>query len=149
MDAVEIDRVLVPLDASEEALAAVEYAIAIAERYRADVHALYVLDESIARGIESGDLDEATVAAETAEFMDSVEAAAADHDIGLSHSTAFGFLTSELSRHPGSVILDAADEVGADFLVVPREPVSGDPAEVLGKAAEYVLMYASQPVLSV
>jgi nucleotide-binding universal stress UspA family protein len=149
MDAVEIDRVLVPLDASEEALDAIEYGIGIAERYEADVHALYVLDETIARGLETGDLDEATIAAETEKFMDSVEAAAANHDVVLSHSTAFGFLTSELSRHPGSVILDAAEEVGADFLVVPRQPVSGDPAEVLGKAAEYVLMYASQPVLSV
>jgi hypothetical protein len=34
-------------------------------------------------------------------------------------------------------------------VVVPREPVSGDPDEVLAKAAEYVLLYASQPVLSV
>ncbi|MFB6205638.1 MAG: universal stress protein [Haloglomus sp.] len=149
MDAVEIDQVLVSLDASEEALSAVEYGLAIAERYDADVHVLYVLSEAISRRIEAGDLEEATVADETEAFMDSIEDVAADYDVGMCHSTAFGFLTSELTRHPGSVILDAADEVDADFLVVPREPVSGDPTEVLGKAAEYVLMYASQPVLSV
>jgi hypothetical protein len=53
------------------------------------------------------------------------------------------------TRHPGSVILDTAEELDADFVVVPREPVSGDPGEVLEKAAEYVLLYASQPTLSV
>ena len=40
-------------------------------------------------------------------------------------------------------------DVDADFLVVPREPVTGDREAVLEKAAEYVLSYASQPVLSV
>jgi nucleotide-binding universal stress UspA family protein len=70
-------------------------------------------------------------------------------DIPLSHSTAAGFSPSRLTVHPGSVILDVAEEITADFIVIPREPVSGDPDQVLGKAAEYVLMYASQPVLSV
>ena len=37
----------------------------------------------------------------------------------------------------------------ADFVVVPREPVTGDPEAVIEKAAEYVLAHASQPVLSV
>ena len=57
MEAVEFDQMLVPLDASEEALSAVEYAISVAERYDADVHVLYVLSENVARGIDAGDLD--------------------------------------------------------------------------------------------
>jgi nucleotide-binding universal stress UspA family protein len=149
MPPVEIDRVLAPLDGSEESLTAAEYALAIADRYGADLHALHVLDESVARDIRTGDADAAAVAANTEEFMAAVRDIAGDYDVGLSHSEAYGFLPDRLSHHPGSVILDAADEVAADFLVVPREPVSGDPEEVLGKAAEYVLMYASQPVLSV
>ena len=149
MPPVEIDRVLAPLDGSEESLTAAEYALAIADRYGADLHALHVLDESVARDIRAGDADAAAVAENTEEFMATVRDLAGDYDVGLSHSEAYGFLPDRLSHHPGSVILDAADEVAADFLVVPREPVSGDPEEVLGKAAEYVLMYASQPVLSV
>jgi hypothetical protein len=54
-----------------------------------------------------------------------------------------------LTHHPGSVVLDTAEQKYADFLVVPRSEVADDPDAVLGKAAEYVLMYASQPVLSV
>ena len=46
---------------------------------------------------------------------------------------------------PVVVVVDGGDENGA------AESVRGliDPGEVLEKAAEYVLMYASQPVLSV
>lgn len=149
MSVVEFDQVLVPLDGSEESLEAAEYAVAVARRYDADVHALYVLDESTARSLESGEIEGDAVAADTEAFMESVDQYAADHDISMCHSTALGFVTTQLTHHPGSVILDTADAVDAGFLVVPREPVSGDPDEVLGKAAEYVLQYASQPVLSV
>jgi len=149
MEAVEIDRVFAPLDASDASMPAIEYAVAIADRYHADIHVLYVLSDTIAQGIDAGDLDPETVVSDTREFMRDVEDLAGDHDIETSHSTAFGFVSSELTHHPGSVILDTADEIDADFVVVPREPVDGDPDAVLGKAAEYVLMYASQPVLSV
>jgi nucleotide-binding universal stress UspA family protein len=81
--------------------------------------------------------------------MASVADYATERDVHISHSTAYGFSTRVKTRHPGSAILDTAEEVEADFIVVPREPVSGDPGEVLEKAAEYVLLYASQPVLSV
>jgi nucleotide-binding universal stress UspA family protein len=149
MPPVAIDRVLAPLDGSEESLTAAEYALAIADRYDADLHALHVLSETLARDIRDGEVDETAVAEDTEAFMADVQALAEEYDVTLSHSEAYGFLPSQLTHHPGSVILDAADEVDADFLVVPREPVSGEPDEVLGKAAEYVLMYASQPVLSV
>ena len=49
------------------------------------------------------------------------------------------------ATYPGSVVLDASEDVDADFLVVPRE----QPSDLLGKAAGYVLQYAEQPVLSV
>ncbi|WP_136716777.1 universal stress protein [Halorientalis salina] len=149
MPAVDIDRVLVPLDGSDESLEAAEYAVAIARRYDAAVHALYVLDEAVARSLHAGEIETDTVAAETAEFMQIVEGLSADDGVPMTHSEALGFMPSQLTHHPGSVVLDTAEEIDADFLVVPREPVSGDPEDVLGKAAEYVLMYASQPVLSV
>ncbi|AQL43110.1 universal stress protein UspA [Halorientalis sp. IM1011] len=149
MSAVAFDRVLAPLDRSEESLEAAEYAVAVAEQYGADVHALYLLEESVVRSLESGELEGDTVADDTEDLMETVDRLAADHDVSISHSMALGFVTTQLTHHPGSVILDTAEAVDADFLVVPREPISGNPDEVLGKAAEYVLQYASQPVLSV
>ena len=149
MTQLDIDLVLVPVDGSDASHEAVDYAIGIAEEYGATVHALYVLDEGVVRALETGETDEATVAADTQSFTDSVirraEAAGVDHG----NSIAYGFSTEVKTVHPGSVVLDTAEEIAADFIVMPREPVTGDPGEVLEKAAEYVLLYASQPVLSV
>lgn len=125
----DIETVLVPVDGSSQSARAVEVAAAVADRYDGSVHALYVLDE--------------TGESRTEQLMIAVRAAAAD--VPLTHSSAYGFSTSHLSHHPGSVVLDASEDAGADFIVVPRE----DPSALLGKAAGYVLQYAEQPVLSV
>jgi nucleotide-binding universal stress UspA family protein len=145
----EVDRVLTPIGGTEESLEAAGYAVAIADRYDADLHALHVLSESMAQHIHEEEVEPETVASETEQFMNAVHELARDHDVEMTHSDAYGFLPSQLTHHPGSVILDAAEDVDADFLVIPRESVTGEPREALGKAAEYVLMYASQPVLSV
>ncbi|WP_058367541.1 universal stress protein [Haloparvum sedimenti] len=145
----EIDLVLAPVDGSEESQEAVEYAIAVANEYDATMHAVYVLGEDVVRAIETGAVDESEVAADTEAFTEEVRKHAADLDVKTTTSIAYGFSTKVKTTHPGSVILDTAEDLDADFLVVPREPVSGDPGEVLEKAAEYVLLYASQPVLSV
>jgi nucleotide-binding universal stress UspA family protein len=141
--------VLVPVDGSEESLSAVEYATTIAAEYDAAVHALYVVSDDLARAIDTGAIDDASLAADTESFLEAVAETADAAGVSLSTSMAHGFSTRRLSRHPGSVVLDTAEEIGADFVVVPREPLSGDSDEVLAKAAEYVLLYASQPVLSV
>lgn len=145
---VDIELVLAPVDGSQAATEAVEYAIAVAERYDADLHLLYVLGEGIARGLETGDINAETVAEEHRSFTGRVRKKV-DPSTNLSHSSAAGFSARRLSQTPGSVILDAAEELDADFLVVPRESPGDDPDEVLGKAALYVLEYASQPVLSI
>ncbi|PSP54909.1 universal stress protein UspA [Halobacteriales archaeon QS_1_67_19] len=144
-----VDTVLVPVDGSDESVEAVEYATAVAAKYGASVHAMYVLGEELARGIETGAIDEEDVLSDTDSFMDTVRKLAGDCGVETSTSNAYGFSTSRKTQHPGSVILDAAEDIDADFLVIPREPLSGEPGEVLEKAAEYVLLYASQPVLSV
>ena len=144
-----LGNVLVPVDGSEESTTAVEYAVAIAAEYGASVHAVYVLGEEVVRALEKDLVDEDEIAADTEAFNDTAADVAASRGVDLTTSMAYGFSTKLKTRHPGSVVLDTAEEVGADFIVVPREPLSGDPGEVLEKAAEYVLLYASQPVLSV
>jgi nucleotide-binding universal stress UspA family protein len=144
-----VETVLVPVDGSEESVRAVEYAVAIAEKYDADVHALYVLGEEIVRGIETATIDEAEVADETAAFVETARRVADETDVSVTTSTAYGFSTHQKTLHPGSVVLDAAGDVDADFIVIPRESAPDEPGEILERAAEYVLLYASQPVLSV
>jgi len=143
----DVETVLAPVDGSEAAMDAFEYAVAIADRYDAGVHALHVLGEAAGRGVAAGDVDDEDVAALAEELMESTREVAGE--IPLNHSSAYGFSASRLTQHPGSVILDAADEVEADFIVLPRQPVTGDPDAVIEKAAQYVLAYATQPVLSV
>jgi nucleotide-binding universal stress UspA family protein len=145
----DIDLVLVPVDSSDEALEAVRYAVGIAAKYDAGVHAVHVLGEEVVRAIETGAVDDAEVAADGEEVSAAAREMATDAGVPCSTSTAYGFSTKTKTRHPGSVVLDTAEELDVDFVVVPREPVSGDPGKVLEKAAEYVLLYASQPVLSV
>lgn len=146
MEAFEVDLVLAPVDRSDEAIEALRYAVAIAEKYDAAVHAVHVLEGDVMEAIRVDDADETELAVEGRAFVDQIETIAAQEDVPVTTSTAHGFSIRRKTRHPGSVILDLAEDLEADFVVVPREPVSGD---VLERAAEYVLLYASQPILSV
>jgi len=143
----DVDLVLAPVDCSDAAERAVEYAIEIARQYDAALHLLHVLDERSVQGLESGELAADSIAEDHRAFSADVEGRL--EDVDLHRSSAAGFSVQRLSRTPGSVILDSAEEIGADFLVIPRETPSDRPEETIGKAALYVLEYASQPVLSV
>jgi nucleotide-binding universal stress UspA family protein len=143
----QVDTVLVPVDGSEAALEAVEYATAVAERYEAGVHAVYLVAENADDAMANGEITAESVAEQGEEIMATVRTLSGE--VPITHSSACGFSVSRLSQHPGSVILDVAETLNADFVVIPREPVTGDPEAVIEKAAEYVLAHASQPVLSV
>lgn len=143
----QIDTVLAPIDGSQEAMEAIEYAVAIAERYEACVHALYLFGEDAAAAIEDGSIEAETVAERGEEVMAGVRSIAGE--VPIEHSSACGFSVCRLSQHPGSVILDVAENLEVGFIVVPRQPVTGDSEAVIEKASEYVLAHASQPVLSV
>jgi nucleotide-binding universal stress UspA family protein len=147
----DIETVFVPVDGTDASEQAVAHALAVADRYGADVHVLHVIDEGVARGIDSGTIAADSVADEHRAFMGAVREMVREegYDVSLSQSAAAGYSPSSLSRHPVSVVLDAAEELGADFLVVPRESAMDEPGAMLGRVAGYVLSYASQPVLSV
>jgi len=142
----DADLVLAAVDGSRESTTAVRYAVAVADRHDARVHALYVLGEATAEALDEGEVDPATVREETGGYLDVVAALAGDAGVPCRASTTHGFSTRIKGRHPGSAVLDVAEALGAAFVVVPREPEEGDSLE---RAAEYVLAYASQPVLSV
>jgi len=143
----QIDTVLVPIDGTQAAMDAVEYGIAIADKYDACVHALYLLGENAATAIGNGSVEANAIAERGEQIMAGVRAVAGD--IPIDHSSACGFSVSRLSQHPGSVILEVAEMLDVGFIVIPREPITGDSEAVIERAAEYVLAHASQPVLSV
>lgn len=146
----DIDLVLSAADNTRDAAEAAECAAEVAARYGADLHLLHVIDQRIVQGLESGELKSDTVA----ERQQWITGHARQHlpesgAVTLTQSGAIGFSPDRLDQTPGSVILTVADNMGADFLVVPRVSAHGSPEEVLGKAALRVVEYAEQPVLSV
>jgi len=149
----EIETVLAPVDGSDASATAAEYAVEVAARYGADVHALFVLAEDVPGGTDAGavdgpsDRDEDDLRPEHRAFLDDVRAVGGDR-VAVTAASIHGFSTRRKTQHPGNVILGATDDVGADFIVVPRESEDADDT-TLEKVAEYVLLYASQPVLSV
>lgn len=144
-----VDRVLVPVDGTDESTDAVEYAVAIADKYDAELYVVYVLDEDVVRAIERGSVDEDEVATDNRAYLERMAGIATEADVAVDTVIAYGYSTRRKRRHPGSAVLDCADEIDADFIVVPRESPTDDEPNVLEKAAEYTLLYASQPVLSV
>lgn len=146
----DIDLVLVAVDSSDKSEEAGSYAVALADRYDADLHLLHFVDHRMMQGIETGDVPPGRLAETQQAMTDSVrEKLPDDGSIGFSCSGTTGFSEQRLGQTPGNTILDAADQVDADFLVVPRVTPTGEADEVIGKAALHVLEYASQPVLSV
>jgi nucleotide-binding universal stress UspA family protein len=148
--AIDIDLVLSAADNTQDAAEAAEYAAVIADRYDADLHVLHVIDQRIVQGLEVGDIESSAVADRQRWITEHARHNIPEgSDVSLSQSSSVGFTTDRLGQTPGSVILDAAENVGADFLVVPRVTPDGSPDEAIGKAALNVLEYAEQPVLSV
>ena len=140
---------LAPVDGSDNAAAAFEYAVAVAERYDAEVHVLFVIGEEVARPLQDGVVDGDTVAEATMAAVQPVQDRLGGTDVPSTHSAAHGYSTERLTQHPGSVIVEVAEQLSADFVVLPREPVTGDPEAAIEKAAQYVIAHADQPVLSV
>lgn len=144
-----VDTVLTPTDGSDAARTAVEYAVSIASTYGATLHVMYVLGDETTRAIEAGELTPAEAIETAQSVLTELDRIAARKSVPTTHSTAHGFSTRRKLVHPGSVILDTAEQTRADFVVIPRERPTEDHVDGLEKAAEYVLAYASQPVLSV
>lgn len=144
----DVETVLSPVDGSDASTSAVEHAVEVADRYDAEVHVLFVLGRELVLGMDADAVDESEVATNVQTYLGDVRAHADDHGVPITTSTVHGFSASRKTHHPGSVVLDTAEDVDADFVVIPRPSTDGQ-ATVLETVAEYVLGYASQPVLSV
>jgi len=124
------DSILVPTDGSDVAAAAADAAVALARRFGADVHALYVRD--------SDDDDDRGERATTA-VAD--RAAAAD----VTATTAVVDAEGPVHRR----ILDYGDEHDVDCIVMGTHGRTGLDRFVLGSVAERTLRESLVPVLTV
>ncbi|WP_330630537.1 universal stress protein [Halocatena halophila] len=130
----EIDTVLVALADDIDTERVVDHGVGLAQGYDATLHLLLIVDH--------GRTDpEAVGNALLERAHDCIDESAID----TTHSLMYGFSTEQLRLHPGSVVLDVRSDIGADLVVVPRVRA---PA-VLGEVADYVVRYASTPVVTV
>jgi nucleotide-binding universal stress UspA family protein len=145
------EKILVPTDGSDTAENAVEHALDLADKYDAEVHALYVVDTdsmSLTLGGEQLDRIEQGQFGEMEEVKSKADAATgyvADHaaDRGLEaveHISA---------GKPHDMIADYAEDHDIDLVVMGSHGRSGVRRAILGSVTERVLRSTEVPVLVV
>ncbi|MFC7018261.1 MULTISPECIES: universal stress protein [Haloarcula] len=134
------DQVLLPTDGSEGAAAATDVAFALAGRFDAPVHALYVVDERFV-----ADEFDAPVEAAEREATAALEAAS---DRGTEHGVS---VEKHLRRGvPHEEILDAVDDYAADLVVMGTHGRTGlDRFRHVGSVTERVVRSAPVEVHTV
>ena len=133
--------ILVPVDGSEVSRRALEHAVGIAEGSGATVHALAVVEPTGSRlGFDADDTEALDRA--VGELADAILAANGTTDVELESEVRRG-------RELHETILDYADEVDADLLVMGRRGTASLPERILGSTADRISRLADIPVVLV
>ncbi|MFB1064651.1 universal stress protein [Natrinema sp. H-ect4] len=136
------DTILVPTDGSDPANRAVEHAMELADRYEADIHALYCVEthrygepalSSTEIVLERLEEEGAAMLAELADRADNV-------GIDWTSTVCHGL--------PWEEIHEKADEVDADLIVLGYQGQSHQRSSKIGSVAERVVRHADRPVLT-
>lgn len=145
------DTILVPTDGSDVAENAVDHALDIAEKYDADVHALYVVDTSamdVSLGTEQVDRIRQGQYDEMPEIQDRANQAtgvvaeqAVQHGLEVTEAVVAG--------QPHDRIDGYAEDHGVDLIVMGSAGRGGVKRVLLGSVAERTLRTTAIPVLVV
>ena len=145
------DRILVPTDGSDVAEAAVDHALDLAEKYDAEVHALYVVDidsvnfslgtEQVDR-LKQGRFDEM---GELKEQADEATGAVADRGA----ERGVDIVEHVSGGRPHKVIGDYAENHDIDLIVMGSHGRAGVRRALLGSVTERTLRSTHVPVLVV
>jgi len=137
------DDVLVPTDGSEWAEAAVDHAVAIAERTNARVHAVSVVD--------IGDISAAEYAPtrELLDHMRDMAQGATDQVARRANEAGVDVTTGVREGRPSAEILDYAAAEGVDLVAMGTRGHGGIRRLLLGSTTERVVRRAEVPVLAV
>ena len=139
-----MSRILVPTDFSDDAEAALEYALGLAQTFGASVHLLHVVDDPFAAGVWSSGLYAAEIAGLQATLV-------RDAEQRLQRTvppTTVGVTSEVRIGHPPRQIVDVARERGIDLIVMGTHGRTGLAHIVMGSVAERVVRLAPCPVLT-
>jgi len=138
------DRILVPTDGSDPAMAATEHALAIAERFGATVHALYVVDtDGIAHEAPELGLDvlRGALREEGEAATGTVEMRAEARGVDVTAAVVEGIAED--------AIVDYADDHGIDLIVMGTHGRHGVDRYLVGSVTERVVRRTDVPTLVV
>lgn len=134
------ETVVIATDGSASARRAVDVALDLADRFDADVHALYVVDESDVDGSPETLREE---------MRDALEDAGEDALEKVSDRTDRDVTTVVRSGKPATQICRYVDEVDADMIGTGTRGRHGEHSFLLGSVAEAVVRRCPAPVLTV
>jgi nucleotide-binding universal stress UspA family protein len=138
------DRILVPTDGSDPAVAATDHALTVAERFDATVHALYVVDtDGIAHEAPGLGLD----ALRDALREEGAAATAAVED--RAEKRGVNVTTAVVEGLAEETIVDYADENGIDMIVMGTHGRRGLDRYLMGSVTERVVRRTDVPTLVV
>ncbi len=145
------DTILVPTDGSDVAENAVNHALDLAEKYDADIHALYVVDTSamdISLGTEQVDRIRQGQYDEMPEIQDRANRATG---AVAEQAVQYGFEVTEavVAGQPHDRIDGYAEDHGVDLIVMGSAGRGGVKRVLLGSVAERTLRTTAIPVLVV
>ncbi|WP_160133529.1 universal stress protein [Halococcus salsus] len=139
------DRILLATDGTTASENAEAHAIDLAATHDADLHALYVVDESVYTAY-SGDeyVDEAEgpehgLAEHGEETLDGIHATATDRGVDVVEVLRYG--------DPVETILDYGDEQDVDLMILGTKRRSAEYRALLGSVTDRVLRLTARPAL--
>lgn len=145
---IQLKHILHPTDFSEPAESAMNYALALCERFDAELHALYVLPSTIAVPLSPGSFAPPALAEaqqqhrrEAAELLAALVPSNWEEQHSVHHVTREGA--------PFLSIIEYAREADIDLIVLGTHGRSGLSHMLLGSVAEKVVRKAPCPVLTV
>jgi len=143
---VTFKSIVFPTDFSELSVNALATALDLADKYQAELHCLYVVEEpQIYSSLEMG-----SVAIPTAgELMDSAKTRMEKFSREYLDKAPHGSTTKVVIGHAATEIVNYAKELDAGMIVMTTHGYSGVKHVILGSTTEDVLRHADCPVLSV
>jgi nucleotide-binding universal stress UspA family protein len=149
MASVPLEKIVLYVDATEAALEAARYAVALAKVYRANLHAIYVVNEKILAELLSAKVfveeEEVDVERDLEEdgrrYLSAVEKLAGDKDVGITTELVKGVVHRE--------IVDKATQTGASLIIIGEIEEKMSRRDSFFDESEMILRLAKCPVLIV
>lgn len=138
-------KILVPIDFSDCAKKALQYAIPFAEQHSAEIVLLYVAPSPAYAGGEYGIIDTSAMNAELTTAGEKRLETFATEELRAKVPVE----TMVRTGSPTAEIIDVASKVPADIIVISTHGYSGLKHVLLGSVAEHVVRHAPCPVLVV